>query len=176
MGSSYVSLNEAIPDHQQETVVGVEYGFWVRDGELVQFLCALREEIADTPETPDWLKSLSQKWSSVTEEKHGSGCELVFPHDMRFDDDAKAAVFSITRKVLEKVLTESGDYTTAYSSTKGPDNASASGTSPSLSERLMFLEIGMRLCDLTCGMIETGERGAGIGRRPDKWLSLSPVR
>lgn len=176
MGSSYVSLNEAIPDDQQETVVGVEYGFWVRDGELVQFLSAMREEIAHTPETPDWLKSLSQKWSSVTEDRHGSGCELVFPHDMRFNDHAKAAVFSIARRVLDKVLTANGDFTVAYPSTKGPNNASLSGTSPGLSERLMFLEIGMRLCDLTCGMIETGERGAGIGRRPEDWFSFSPVR
>lgn len=118
MGTSYVTFKEPIAEDQQQPRVGAEYGFWVKDFGLVQFLSAMREEIAGSPNTPEWLRTLSLEWSTVTEEKYGSGCELVFHHDMTFDDEAKAAIFVICRKVLDKVLANRGDYTLAYPKTK----------------------------------------------------------
>jgi hypothetical protein len=90
---------------------------------------------------------------------------------MRFDDEAKAAIFSASRRVLGKALAAGGDYAAAYLLSQSVSDLPTDVSSLSLSDRLMFLEVGMRLCDLTCGMIETGERGAGIVRRPEKWVS-----
>lgn len=168
MGSSWVSLGEVIPDDQRSVWHGKTYGFWAKDGPLIDWYAAMGEVITANAAAPDWLKELGAHWLTLNE-LSGAGYVPDQLKESIVDEQRRLAVIEAASDVMQRALDSGGDYYRAFPSTM-PKCTCGKCPTPSLTlgQKIGFLEVGSNFARLLCGFTKHGQASSGtFGISPD---------
>lgn len=103
MGSSFVSLEEAVPADKQNIWLGDTYGFWAADGPLIDWYVALAETIAADETALAWLRELGEYWFQL-DGNSGAGYVPDRLKDFATDSARKAVLIEISTRTMQRAL------------------------------------------------------------------------